>query len=40
MKFEKIQLVLAVFENNQARVYDPRDFKGIQDLEFPFSMTT
>jgi hypothetical protein len=40
MKFEKVQLVLAVFENNQARVYDSRDFKLIQDIEFPFQMTT
>lgn len=40
MKLEKVSLVLAVFENNQARVYDSRDFKGIQDIEFPFHMTT
>lgn len=40
MKLDKVNLVLAVFENNQARVYDSRDFHGIQDIEFPFHLTT
>ena len=40
MKFEKVQLVLAVFENNQVLVYDSRDFKLVQDIQFPFRMTT
>jgi hypothetical protein len=29
IKVDKLHLVLAVFENNQARLYDSRDFKVV-----------
>ena len=35
LKLDKFSLVLAVFENNQARIYDSRDFKVVQEIEFP-----
>jgi len=38
LKLDKFSLVLAVFENNQARIYDARDFKIVQEIEFPFEL--
>jgi len=33
-----MNLVLAVFENNKARLYDARDFKVVQEIKFPFEL--
>lgn len=38
LKLDKFSLVLAVFENNQARIYDSRDFKIVQEIQFPFEL--
>ena len=39
LRVGKVNLLLAIFENNQARLYDTtQEFKPIQDITFPFSM--
>ncbi len=38
VKLDKFALVLAVFENNQARLYDARDFKVVQEIQFPYEI--
>lgn len=38
IKIDQLSLVLAVFENNQARLYDARDFKVVQEITFPFEL--
>jgi hypothetical protein len=40
LRLQKVNLMLAIFENNQARVFDSRGFVGIQDIEFPFTVNS
>ena len=38
IRVDNLSLVLAVFENNKARLYDARDFKVVQEITFPVEL--
>lgn len=38
IRLEKANLMLTVFENNQTRVFDTRNFAGIQDITFQLTV--
>ena len=38
MKHRSIRMILAFFENNQAKLFDLREFKNLGSLHFPYNL--